>query len=564
MPARLLVALVVSIVGFGCGGGSGDDDQPCQGESCAGCSSDTQCQDDPDFGPGARCVGGECVAAECVDDAGCSGGRVCDEGSFECRACVDMSEDDRCGESAACVDGVCTAGACNIDEQCSGPDLCIDHHCGCETSATCDGGLCSDEMLCEACVDPDDDATCRDEYGPGTLCVAGSCVAGNCRVDGECDAGSICCDNSCSGNDCCGTGDDQHCDDIVPGFVCNAEGSCVCPPATVGTVVVSNSGNDDPTFGNGSAVCPVRSITRALALAASDPSATVTIQVSAGTFTEASGETIPILVNRTGIVLSGAGAGVSIMGTDAGAPVLRLDQAATVSGFTMVEGAASPAILDVRAGGQITNALIVGTAGGITTCVVGNDGAAAELGPSVRISQCDTGVTINANAVLTISGEVRQNGTGVLVNSGGVLQVVGGTIDLNDGNGVTLDDAAVSNATSLLDGAQIFQNRGHGVLVANNSRLEVRNSTIVGNTANGLRASGASVQLDLGTFADPGNNVFNRAEGGNGRVGLCNLTGRTLDAVNDVWSTCPPAVGATCADVGDINGNVNAANCSSQ
>jgi hypothetical protein len=331
-----------------------------------------------------------------------------------------------------------------------------------------------------------------------------------------------------------------------------------------GTVAVSQSGSDDPAFGNGSSVCPVRSITRALALAAGDPSATVTIQVSAGAFTEASGETMPILVNRTGITLTGAGIGVSIIGTDSGGPLLRLDQAATVSGFTMVEGVATPAIVDVRAGGQITNAVIVGTAGGITTCVVGNDGAAAELGPSVTIRQCDTGVTVNANAALTVSGEVRQNGTGVLVNSGGVVRVVGGTIDFNDGNGVTFNDAAAANATSLLDGATISNNGGHGVLVALNSRLRVRNSIIVANASNGVRASGASVQLDLGTLADPGGNVLNRAVGGNGRVALCNLTGLTLNAVSETWSTCPPAVGATCADVGDINSNVNAANCSSQ
>jgi hypothetical protein len=565
MRARLVVALLVSLVGFGCGGASDDDgdDGVCQGESCAGCSSDTQCQDDPDFGPGARCVDRACVAAECVADDGCSGGQVCDEESFECRDCVDMDEDDRCGEGAACVDGVCTADACNIDEQCSDPDLCIDHRCGCEVSTTCEGGLCSDEMVCEACVDPDDDAACQAEYGPGRLCIAGSCIPADCRGDGECE-GAICCDNLCTGNQCCGTGDDERCDAIVPGFVCDAGGSCVCPPAVAGTVAVSNSGSDDPGFGNGSAVCPVRSITRALELAAGDPSATVTIQVSAGSYSEADGETMPILVNRTGIVLTGAGIGVSILGNDSAGPLLRLDQPATVSGFTMVNGAPSPAIVDVRAGGQISNALIVGASGGIAACVVGNGGGAAELGPSVVIRQCDTGVTVNAGADLTISGEVRQNGTGVLVNSGGVVRIMGGSIHQNDGNGVTLDDASVSNPTSIFDGAQIFQNGGNGVLVAQNSRLEVRNSTIVGNAGNGVRAAGASVQLDLGTLAEPGGNILNRSEGGNGRVGLCNLTGRTLDAVSDIWSTCPPTVGASCLDAGDINQDVNAANCASQ
>src|SRR5262249_28039141 len=155
---------------------------------------------------------------------------------------VDVTEDARCGEGAACVGGACTAGACNVSDQCTAPNLCLDHQCGCASAATCDGGLCTDGG-CAACADPGDDAACPSAYGAGFLCIAGSCKVASCRDDGEC-GGDLCCDNTCVSNDCCGIGDDGHCDAINPDFVCNAGGQCVCPDRPSGTVVVSDTGDD--------------------------------------------------------------------------------------------------------------------------------------------------------------------------------------------------------------------------------------------------------------------------------------------------------------------------------
>lgn len=139
---------------------------------------------------------------ECVSDADCDGGQVCEAVSRSGRSgtqnqCVTgCHEDSQCGAGARCEEvvcittpcpGQCVAGAdeCADDSDCTPGSVC-ELSTGCEAPSTCVPG-CHDASQC----------------GPGESCRSvecftcpcpGSCepASNGCSSDTDCDAGSVC------------------------------------------------------------------------------------------------------------------------------------------------------------------------------------------------------------------------------------------------------------------------------------------------------------------------------------------------------------------------------------
>ena len=112
-------------------------------------------------------------------------------------------------------------------------------------------GLCNSSNACVGCVDTSDDANCKTAYGttaaPSYLCIGGSCVVGNCRVDSDCPMGQIC--GLSTPNLCAPCTTDAACQRASYGksFVCNGSGQCVSGACT--------SGNDTACSQNAADVC---------------------------------------------------------------------------------------------------------------------------------------------------------------------------------------------------------------------------------------------------------------------------------------------------------------------
>ena len=189
----------------------------CTESTCQPCAEDVECASDDEYGPGATCRDGRCVADCTAGEDGC-----------------------RCDEGACDAGLVCTADVCAPPETgCSG--------CPCGAGGACDAGL-----VCEA-------GTCREDTPPcpegtdGCPCFSG----GTCNAGLSCDAGSSTCGPCAAGTAMCAC-NAGACDD---GLACEASAMCpagsstCCVPSgcTEGTLGCP-CGTTDPACGPG-AVC---------------------------------------------------------------------------------------------------------------------------------------------------------------------------------------------------------------------------------------------------------------------------------------------------------------------
>jgi hypothetical protein len=191
-----------------------DSDKPntqCQITSCVNgtpmgtpAPQGTECS----VGGGTACDGqGNCV--ECIVDADCPMGLLCDDNTFSCYSCTDGVQNG--GETDIdCGGGKCPycmqGQKCKIVNDCVGPNTCADGVCcnnactqpckACNTAAS--PGLCDNIPLYED--DP--------KFGNGESCLSannltcngtGACASTNgspCAVNGDCAS------NMCSGGVC--------------------------------------------------------------------------------------------------------------------------------------------------------------------------------------------------------------------------------------------------------------------------------------------------------------------------------------------------------------------------
>jgi hypothetical protein len=175
---------------------------------------------------------------DAAPDAASSDGAMVDSAVADAHA--EAAATDSGGPEASTVDSG-DAGAC-------GADFTACHENG--ASGLCKAGLCS------TCVDPTDDAHCTAAYGSTAapfLCVAGACIAGDCRVDTDCKT-------SASGP-LCGVATPHECGKCTVDSECAGSapdaGTRVCDTTTGTCVTGACSSEADAGPAAGPSICPV-------------------------------------------------------------------------------------------------------------------------------------------------------------------------------------------------------------------------------------------------------------------------------------------------------------------
>ena len=292
----------------------------------------------------------------------------------------------------------------------------------------------------------------------------------------------------------------------------------------------------------GTATCPFHSITEALALPA--PTSARRIRVHAGTYTEPVLLSIPTLVTLEGVanvVIGGAG----------GACAVTVAPSCTVS---LAGGATLRAVTVTNTTG---NAVEVRTGTGparieqVTATTAKQNGFAVRadviVDQSFALDNDADGLDARTASVTITSSEFRLNaGHGLDIDQGATLALTGTKIHNNQGRGILLHNGSqlVSLAHTITN-ADIQQNLFAGIDVATNASLTLRGTTMYQNEFGILFGVGSTNQLDIGTAAQAGNNIFagttlvNR----NVRAGLCmERTGSTATQIDEgnSWRVCPP------------------------
>jgi len=136
------------------------------------------------------CHATECDALDCVFDADCEEGELCEDavcvpsGGQPCSSTLDCAEGEVCEDDVCVAAGGCTEDAdCDDDLFCNGIESCADATS--ETDAVCVDGdePCEAGEICledsDECVECVDDADCEeDETCDGNMCNASGCPEG--------------------------------------------------------------------------------------------------------------------------------------------------------------------------------------------------------------------------------------------------------------------------------------------------------------------------------------------------------------------------------------------------
>lgn len=246
----------------------------------------------------------------------------------------------------------------------------------------------------------------------------------------------------------------------------------------------------DPKIGNdsqsGKLSSPLKTITQALKIAKSGS----TIQLTAGTYSEKTGETFPLILNN-GITLQG--------------------NAKTQGNKIIIEG--NGYFLSPTGAGQNIAIAALKDAGGITGITVINEnsrghGLWIESSSPKVVSNTftrngNTGVSINGNSSPLIEDNYFYNnlGNGLLIYGTSKPEVVDNSF-IQTGFGVSI----VQDAAPTLTG-NFFNSNRIAVILEGNSQGKFRDNEIINSYEYGLTAIAQS-QVDLGTSAEPGNNIF--------------------------------------------------------
>jgi hypothetical protein len=146
---------------------------------------------------------------------------------------------------------------------------------------------------------------------------------------------------------------------------------------------------------------------------------------------------------------------------------------------------------------------------------------------------------------VTDSAFVNNQDDGLDIDQAATLALTGGIVHNNDSAGIRLHNGtSFTPLAHAITGADIQQNLGFGIDCSSNASLKLRGTTMFQNEVGLFVLVGAGV-LDLGTAADPGNNVFAGATpvNGNARAGLCfenSAATQTVLVEGNTWRVCPP------------------------
>lgn len=282
------------------------------------------------------------------------------------------------------------------------------------------------------------------------------------------------------------------------------------------TIYVNPKTGDDAQSGKN--LSPLKTITQALKVASSGS----TIKLSSGTYSEETGETFPLIINQDITLLGNAksqGHQIIIKG----------------NGF----------FISPTGAGQNVAIAALKNAGGITGVTVTNDhsrghglwieSSSPKVVGNTFTRNGNTGVSVNGNSSPLIENNYFYNnsGNGLLVYGTSQPKVINNSFE-RTGFGVSLVQEASPTLTD-----NYFNSNRIGIILEGNSQGILRNNEIINSGEYGLAAISQS-KVDLGTSAEPGNNIFRS----NKKLDIQNATSNQIVAVGTKVS-------------GQIEGDVN-------
>ena len=275
------------------------------------------------------------------------------------------------------------------------------------------------------------------------------------------------------------------------------------PSLSKNTIYVDPKEGDDAETGKKSA--PLQTITKALEIASADS----TIQLAAGTYSEDTGETFPIIIkDRITLqgdprnqgyktIIKGDGYFVSPTGAGQNIAIAALKDAGTITGITVTNNHSR----------------------GHGICI---ESASPKIIGNTFTRSGNTGVSVNGASSPLIEDNYFYNnsGNGLLVYGTSQPEITKNTFE-QTGFGISLvQDAVAKIIENQFDGNRI------GIILESNAQATLRSNEIINSTESGLTAIAQS-RVDLGTDAEPGNNIFRS----NKKLDIQNATGNEIVAV---------------------------------
>jgi hypothetical protein len=377
--------------------------------------------------------------------------------------------------------------------------------------------------------------------------------------------------------------------------------ACTAAPPSQVVFVDGNLGSD--VTGNGSQACPLRSITRALTLAAANTGLD-TVQIAGDTASaplvysaDTTGEVFPLRPpagisllgdGQTLVSIEGSGdclpedfprpcaieinsAGVSISGVNVTSPtgdgvaVGNLGSDFTIdatsltgchsAGLSLIN-AGTVTVTGVTASGNSTGFFTQGDSNMLTLDGVTATGNSLGLG---LFPEFEFGSEQGAGHVISRNSTFSQNGFGASLQIADWTST-GDTFDGNRGTGISIDQSRVVISGAAGAPCSVSGNGtmtpSHGIEFTNRSAtLMMSGCVVLANSDCGVMAPDM-VTIDLGsTTGSPGGNTFGSSTASlkNATAGICYGNNfRPLQAQNDHWSQCPPSQSDTCAGGLDI------------
>ena len=284
----------------------------------------------------------------------------------------------------------------------------------------------------------------------------------------------------------------------------NAQNSPKQQLSTEANILYVDSKQGSDRQGNGSKESPLKTITQALKSAQPN----TVIYLNPGTYSEQTGESFPLIIRKN----------VTIQGTPSS------------QGHNVVINGSGDFISPTGAGQQVTIAATK-SAKEITGVTVINphtrghglwiESASPQVTKNTFIRNGNTGLSVNgkSNPIIKDNYFSRNGGNGLLIYGTSKPQVANNEFE-NTGFGVSI----VQNAAPTLSNNSFSGNR-IGIILEGNAQAVLRDNKITNSLEYGLVAIAQS-RVDLGTVAQPGNNIFR----GNKKLDIQNATPNLITA----------------------------------
>ena len=522
----------------------------CQNGACAACSGsqgNTACSTAYGAGAGYVCAQGACLPGNCVTTADCTAGSIC--GIVTANVCGTCTNDGQCQAGSAYGAGhLCVSGSCVTGNCKVDTDCSTGQICGLQTPNTCSG--CSADGQCQS--DP--------TYGSGTICntTSSTCVAAACTANSSACSANIsdfCCSGTCTAGNCCTTAD---CQSLGNNYTCTNHTCTLCPQATGNTYYVDpvNGHDTTGTGSNSSAGCAFKTVTRALAFIGATPnSGTVVNILPTGSVSSTTGEVFPIHV-PTNTTISGSGATATV------------EVPAASTGFVLSQASSGLTLLAIDGQTNTANYGIQVTGGTVT---LSNLSVANMLHDGIHVINAAS-VSIGAGVSSTQNGTATTGADGLHVSNTSTvtINVTSGTathFDNNSAHGIYVNGTA-SIALTATPGTN-----GTGTATTNNNTAagvwiqQTPGATLPVNTISGLVAwanQGNGIRIVAGSAAQLRNSIV-LANAANGVIVSTNtaVTPNSDDTSKiDLGTTTGPSYGKNTlqASLGS-NPNGNAGIC---